>query len=64
VPEDEAVGLAFMHSPRLGLGLWFASEVRTHHAELQRSGLLEIDALLGLYFLSRYREEAGETDAD
>ncbi len=63
VVEDEALGIAFMHSPRLGLGLWFATEVRARLEELQKSGLLEIDALLGLYFLSSYREEETETDA-
>ena len=31
LPEDEALGFAFLHSARLGLGLWFAGEVKTRH---------------------------------
>jgi hypothetical protein len=31
LPEDEALGFAFMHSARLGLGLWFAGEVKARH---------------------------------
>jgi len=62
VPEDEALGFAFLHSPKLGLGLWFATEVRSRLAELAGTELLETDALLGLYFLSRYEETAAEDD--
>jgi hypothetical protein len=63
VPEDEALGFAFMRSPKLGLGLWFASEVRSRLADLGRTELLETDALLGLYFLAGYREsDAGEEE--
>lgn len=60
VPEDEALGFAFMHSPTLGLGLWFATEVRSRLDRLRGSALLEIDALLGMYFLSVYREGTEE----
>ena len=62
VPEDEALGFAFMHSPTLGLGLWFATEVRSRLDRLRGSALLEIDALLGMYFLSVYREGAEEDE--
>ena len=54
--EDEALGFAFMHNPRLGLGMWFAVEVKQRLPALRGTDLLEIDALLGLYFLSTYRE--------
>jgi hypothetical protein len=54
--EEEALGFAFMHNARLGLGLWFASEVRSRLAALQGTPLLEIDALLGMYFLSEYSD--------
>jgi MFS family permease len=54
--EDEALGFAFMHNPALGLGLWFASEVKSRLYGLRGTGLLEIDALLGVYFLASYRE--------
>jgi hypothetical protein len=62
VDEEEALGFAFMHSPTLGLGLWFATEVRSRVAGLQGTALLEMDALLGMYFLSRYRESVEEED--
>ena len=62
VPEDEALGFAFLHSPRLGLGLWFATEVRSRLEELAGTELLETDALLGLYFLSRYEETGADAD--
>ncbi|HTO22200.1 MAG TPA: MFS transporter [Spirochaetia bacterium] len=64
VPEDEALGFAFLHSPRLGLGLWFATEVRSRLAELAGTEMLETDALLGLYFLSRYEETQADDEAD
>jgi hypothetical protein len=54
--EDEATGYAFMHNPKLGLGLWFASEVKSRLAALRGTQMLEIDALLGMYFLASYRE--------
>ena len=60
--EDEALGFAFMHSPTLGLGLWFASEVRSRLTVLRGTDLLEIDALLGMYFLSSYRESTEEEE--
>jgi hypothetical protein len=60
--EDEALGFAFMHNPRLGLGLWFAVEVRMSLAALAGSEMLEVDALLGMYFLSSYRETPEEDD--
>jgi hypothetical protein len=62
VPEDEALGFAFMHNPTLGLGLWFAREVMSRLDVLKGSALLEIDALLGMYFLSAYRENVEEED--
>jgi MFS family permease len=62
IGEEEALGFAFMHSPTLGLGLWFATEVRARVVELQGTTLLEIDALLGMYFLSRYRESVEEEE--
>ena len=62
VPEEEALGFAFMHSPTLGLGLWFATEVRSRRAALRGTELLEIDALLGIYFLSSYREPTEEEE--
>src|SRR5271157_1015945 len=62
VAEDEALGFAFMHNPALGLGLWFTREVRSRLDALKGSALLEIDALLGMYFLSVYRESPGEEE--
>jgi MFS family permease len=58
--EDEALGFAFMHDPTLGLGLWFASEVRSRLYGLHGTAILEIDALLGMYFLAAYRERKEE----
>jgi len=63
VAEDEALGFAFLHSPKLGLGLWFATEVRSRLAALKGTALLETDALLGLYFLSGY-QETGEDEEE
>jgi hypothetical protein len=62
IEEEEALGFAFMHSPTLGLGLWFATDVRARAAGLQETALLEIDALLGMYFLSRYRESVEDEE--
>ncbi len=71
LPEDEALGFAFMHSARLGLGLWFAGEVKSrHHGESGGpagagdapvrgdADLLEIEAALGVYFLASYQESS------
>jgi hypothetical protein len=60
--EDEALGFAFMHSPTLGLGLWFASEVKSRLDELRGTELLEIDALLGMYFLASWRESTEDEE--
>ena len=60
--EEEALGFAFMHSPTLGLGVWFASEVKARLHSLRDTDLLEIDALLGMYFLSSYRETGEEEE--
>ena len=60
--EEEALGFAFMHSPALGLGVWFASEVKARLPSLRGTDLLEIDALLGMYFLSSYRETGEEEE--
>jgi HEAT repeat protein len=56
--EDEALGFAFLHSARLGLGLWFAGEVRSRHAAAGGGDgdLLEIEAALGVYFLASYQD--------
>jgi hypothetical protein len=62
IEEEEALGFAFMHSPILGLGLWFATEVRARVVDMQGTTLLEIDALLGMYFLSRYRESVADDE--
>jgi MFS family permease len=62
VPEDEALGFAFLHSARLGLGLWFASAVKSRcldhatGAAPEETELLEIEAALGVYFLASYQE--------
>jgi len=58
--EDEALGFAFMHSAKLGIGLWFVSEVKARRESLRGTELLEIDALLGVYFLAGYRETPDE----
>ncbi|HVO38706.1 MAG TPA: MFS transporter [Spirochaetia bacterium] len=66
--EEEALGYAFMRSPRLGLGLWFAVEVKTMQEEpgpaqeTARAELREICSLLGLYFMASYREEGPEEE--
>jgi len=67
--EDDALGFAFMHNPKLGLGLWFTSEVKIRLEAAKGPGgdvgaaadVLETDALLAMYFLSAYRE-TGEED--
>jgi hypothetical protein len=60
--EDEAMGFAFMHNPKLGLGLWFAAEVKNRLSALRGTELIEVDALLGLYFLSTWRDAADEEE--
>jgi HEAT repeat protein len=60
IPEDEALGFAFMRSARLGLALWFASEVRTRMAAITSAELAEIDLALGLYAFASYEEPAEE----
>jgi hypothetical protein len=57
IPEDEALGFAFLHSPQLGLALWFASEVKARAAGASVE-LLEIEAGLGVYALASYHEVA------
>jgi HEAT repeat protein len=59
IAEEEALGFALMHRPRLGLGLWFTSEVRSRLQSLHGSELLDTYAALGVYFLGSYR---GETE--
>ena len=54
--EDEALGFAFMHNAKLGLGLWFASEVQSRLEPLRGTDLLETDAMLAMYFLSAYTD--------
>jgi len=64
--EDEALGFAFLRSPRLGLGLWFAGQVRERSIDQgaaavpKAAELLEIEAALGVYFLASYRETPEE----
>lgn len=66
LPEDEALGFAFLHSARLGLGLWFAGEVKAHSAAIavtpdpEAAELLEIEAALCVYFLASYQETPDE----
>jgi HEAT repeat protein len=60
--EDEALAYAFLRNPALGLGVWFATEVVRRVSELKGSDLLEIDALLGMYFLAAYRETKEEEE--
>jgi MFS family permease len=66
--EDDALGFAFMHNPKLGLGLWFTSEVKLwllaarDNGRIRGTEVLEMDALLGIYFLSAYRETGEEEE--
>jgi MFS family permease len=66
LPEDEALGFAFLHSARLGLGLWFAGEVKSRCLDgaaaptAASAELLEIEAALGVYFLASYRPASEE----
>ncbi len=57
IAEEEAIGFALMHRPRLGLGLWFTSEVRSRLKSLRDSELLDMYAAIGVYFLGSYRGE-------
>ncbi len=62
-PDDVALEYAFARDAELGLGLWFAREVRQRAGQTKDPELLHIDALLALYFLSTYRlppEPTGE----
>jgi hypothetical protein len=60
--EDDALGFAFMHNPQLGLGFWFATEVKARLASLRGTALLEMDALLGMYFLASYRDTVDDEE--
>ncbi len=51
-----------MHNPKLGLGLWFTSEVKLRLPTLRGTELLEIDALLGMYFLATWRDAPDEEE--
>jgi HEAT repeat protein len=53
--DDLALEYAFACDVRLGLGYWFAREVRQRVAITDDPDLLQTDALLALYFLSAYR---------
>ncbi len=57
IAEEEAIGFALMHRPRLGLGLWFTSEVRSRLRSLADTELLDMYAAIGVYFLGSYRGE-------
>ncbi len=57
-PDDFVLDYAFAHDAKLGLGLWFATEVRHRMGQVSDAELLQIDALLGVYFLSAYRPPA------
>lgn len=54
-PEDVALEYAFARDAKLGLGLWFAHEIKQRAGQITDSELLHIDVLLALYFLSAYR---------
>ncbi len=56
LPAEEALAFAFLHSARLGLGLWFTSEITAGLERLRGTAALEIDALLAAYFLAAYAE--------
>ena len=61
IEEEEALGFAFMHSPPPRAGTVVCHRGPRTGRGLQGTALLEIDALLGLYFLSRYRERPSKT---
>lgn len=50
----------FATDVKLGLGLWFVQEVITRVKAGSNADLQKLDALLGAYFLSRYRAEEPE----
>lgn len=57
-PDEFVMDHAFAHDAKLGLGLWFATEVRHRMGQTGDAELLQMDALLGVYFLSAYRPPA------
>jgi HEAT repeat protein len=54
-PDDVVLDYAFARDARLGLGLWFVAEVKHRMGRVADPELLQIDALLALYFVSAYR---------
>jgi MFS family permease len=54
-PDDLVLEYALVRDVHLGLGFWFATEVRRTMGRIADPGLLQIDALLAAYFLSTYR---------
>jgi len=54
-PDEVAIDFAFGRDVKLGLGFWFALEVKRRMGATDDAELLHIDALLTLYFLSVYR---------
>ncbi len=58
--DEVIVEYAFARDARLGLAWWFTDEVRRRMGRVSDPELLQIDCLLALYWLARYRlPEAG-----
>ena len=56
--DELALEYAFARDVKLGLGFWFIGEVSRRADSIKNADLLQVDALLALYFLSRYRPPA------
>jgi hypothetical protein len=61
-PDEVILDYAFARDVRLGLGLWFVTEAKHRMGRASDPELLQIDALLALYFLSVYRPLARPAD--
>jgi len=62
-PDDVLMDYAFGWDFKLGLGMWFVTEVKQRMGQVGDPELLHANALLALYFLSAYRLPTGQPGA-
>jgi len=55
LPDAIALEYAMVRDAKLGLGLWFVTEIQHRMGQVADPELLHTDVLLALYFLARYR---------
>lgn len=57
-PDEILMECAFLHDSKLGIGFWAVTEIKHRLDAIASPDMLRLDALLMLYFLSRFEPEA------